>query len=74
MAQKEVVFTTCDRCYKEEQTDLQKVPARNEKFQLPAGWLHISGNTRSTTVFEMDLCGDCKGLVIEAAGRAPAGR
>lgn len=69
MAQKEVVFTTCDRCFKEEQMDLEK-PQRADKFLLPAGWLHISGNTRQTTVFEMDLCDECKQIVIEAAGRA----
>lgn len=70
MAQKEVIFSTCDKCYKEEQTDMQKGPARNEKFQLPDGWLHISANTKRSTVFEMDLCGECKLEVIAAAGRA----
>lgn len=69
MATKEVVISTCDRCFTEAQTDMDKSPARNEKFQLPDGWLHISANTRRTTVFEMDLCGDCKGIVIAAAGR-----
>lgn len=70
MARKEVIFSTCDKCYKEEQTDMQKNPARNEQFQLPEGWLHINGNTRKTTVFEIDLCGDCKAGVIAAAGLA----
>lgn len=70
MATKEVLFSTCDRCFKEAQTDIEKSPARNEKFLLPEGWLHISGNSRRATVFEMDLCDDCKGYVIAAAGRA----
>ena len=69
MATKEVVFTTCDKCYKEVQNDMEK-PTRVDKYLLPVGWLHISGNTRQTTVFEMDLCEDCKQSVFEAAGRA----
>lgn len=69
MASKEVVFTTCDKCFKEAQQDVEK-PTRQEKYILPPGWLHITGNTRTTTVFEMDLCEDCKQYVIEAAGRA----
>lgn len=70
MAKKEVLFSTCDRCFKEAQTDIDKAPARAEKFQLPERWLHISANTRNTTAFEMDLCDDCKGIVIAAAGLA----
>lgn len=70
MATKEVLFSTCDRCYAEAQTDIEKSPAREPKFMLPEGWLHVSGNTRKTTIFEMDLCEDCKQFVIAAVGRA----
>lgn len=35
---------------------------------LPQGWLHISANTATSLVFEMDLCTECKQIVIEAAG------
>ena len=72
MATREVLFSMCDRCFKEVETDVEmekKKSARQEKFLLPHGWLHISGNTRQTTVFEMDLCEDCKVFVIDAAGR-----
>jgi len=72
MARKEVLFSTCDRCFKEVETDMEPLVAarRDEKFILPDGWIHVSGNTRKTTIFEMDLCDDCKGIVIAAAGRA----
>lgn len=68
MATKEVLFSTCDRCYKEVETDLEK-PAKRAEFVLPVGWLHVAANTRQTTVFEMDLCEECKQIVIDAAGR-----
>lgn len=70
MARKEVLFSTCDKCYKEVETDVQINPRRDQKYQLPVGWLHIEANTRQTTILEMDLCDDCKQPVIEAAGRA----
>lgn len=70
MATKEVLFSTCDRCYKEVQTDIERNPQRGQPFQIPPGWIHISANSRTANVFEMDLCEDCKGIVIEAAGRA----
>lgn len=69
MASKEVVFTTCDRCYTEVQTDVD-LAKRAQPYQIPVDWLHIHANSRTATVFEMDLCPDCKGIVIEAAGRA----
>jgi hypothetical protein len=69
MASKEVVFTTCDRCYTEVQTDID-LSKRAQPYQIPVGWLHIHANSRTASVFEMDLCPDCKGIVIEAAGRA----
>lgn len=70
MATKEVLFSTCDRCFKEVQTDIDQNPKRGQPYQIPVGWLHIHANSRTATVFEMDLCPDCKGIVIEAAGRA----
>lgn len=70
MAKKEVLFSTCDRCGIETQTDMDKKPGRPDKFALPPTWLHVEANTRSSTVFEIDLCEECKQPVIEAAGRA----
>jgi hypothetical protein len=37
---------------------------------LPDGWLHVSGITTVSVVFAVDLCGDCKGTVLAAAGAA----
>lgn len=71
MAKRQVVVSTCDRCGREETTDFNKAPvSRAEEFLLPEHWLHVAGNTRKTTVFSMDLCGECKMTVLEAAGAA----
>lgn len=43
---------------------------RKPKFLLPPGWMNVAGNTATHTVFEMDLCEDCKGIVLNAAGSA----
>jgi hypothetical protein len=69
MASKEVLFSTCDRCFKEAQTDIPQGPRKDTETLLPDNWIHISGRSKRTSVFEMDLCDDCKGIVIAAAGR-----
>ena len=69
MAKKQVVHSECDRCHKEDTSDL-KTGIKNGRYILPSGWLHVEGNTDSRTVFEVDLCGDCKGDVLKAAGAA----
>lgn len=72
MATKEVLLSTCDRCHFEEQTPVEKhrLGHRKEKYLLPPGWINIAANTSTHMVFEMDLCEDCKGIVLEAAGSA----
>jgi hypothetical protein len=73
MATKQVVSSECDRCHTEVTEDLDARTKRNrpsDPFILPKGWLHVSGNTSTTTVFELDLCSDCKLSVLKAAGAA----
>jgi hypothetical protein len=73
MATKQVVSSECDRCHTEVTEDLSASAKRNrpsDPFVLPKGWLHVSGNTSTTTVFELDLCQDCKVDVLKAAGAA----
>lgn len=69
MASQEILLSTCDRCTTEVRTPLNRKSKRTAEFILPPGWLHISGNTSSTLIFEMDLCEDCKQIVINIAGK-----
>ena len=71
MATREVLLSVCDRCHVEAETPLpEKRMGRKPKFLLPPGWMNVAGNTATHTVFEMDLCEDCKGIVLNAAGSA----
>jgi hypothetical protein len=71
MAKKQVLLSICDRCHFEIHTALEKLgKSRRDRYVLPPGWLNVSGNTATHTVFEMDLCEDCKGVVLDAAGSA----
>jgi hypothetical protein len=70
MAKQEVIVSTCDRCHVEDTVPLMRAKYQRSTLDLPIGWLHVSAVTATTTVFEMDLCKDCKGIVMEAAGRA----
>lgn len=73
MATKQVVSSECDRCHTEIVEDLDTLHKRNrpsDPFVLPKGWLHVEGNTATSTIFEMDLCEVCKVAVLEAAGAA----
>lgn len=69
MAKRQVILSTCDSCHKEEMSPLDK-KSRRDELDLPKGWLHVEGSTATSTVFEMDLCADCKKSVLEAAGVA----
>lgn len=70
MAKRQVVFSICDRCHIEVQTEFKPQTGRLDTFVLPDGWIHISANSRTATVFEMDLCDVCKATVLTAAGAA----
>lgn len=72
MSKKEVLLSVCDKCHTEVQTILEKhrLGHRKDKYVLPPGWMNLSANTATHTVFEMDLCEDCKIVVLEAAGSA----
>jgi hypothetical protein len=67
MSSQAILLSTCDRCTQEARTPLVK-KSRRVKYDLPQGWLHVSGNTATATVFEMDLCEECKKAVLEASG------
>lgn len=70
MAKQQVIQSTCDRCHAEDTVPLMRAKYQRSTLDLPIGWLHVSGVTATSTVFEMDLCKDCKGIVMEAAGKA----
>lgn len=70
MATREVVVSVCDRCTIEVTTPLNRKSKKHPELVLPQGWLHVAGNTATALVFEMDLCAECKQIVIEAAGKA----
>lgn len=70
MATREVVVSVCDRCTTEVTTPLNRKNKKQSEPVLPQGWLHVAGNTATALVFEMDLCDECKQIVIEAAGKA----
>ena len=75
MARQKVILSTCDRCTTETHIPfVKKHHTRRDELDLPEGWLHVSGNTATSTVFEMDLCDICKLTVLEAAGHASRGR
>ena len=70
MAKRQVVESTCDRCHKEVTVPLTPTTRRGDEFQIPEGWIHVAANSKSSTLFEMDLCDDCKQNVLAAAGLA----
>lgn len=70
MASQEILLSTCDRCTTEVRTPLDRKSKKRAELVLPHGWLHVSGNTSTALVFEMDLCEDCKQIVVEVAGKA----
>lgn len=63
----EVLESECDRCHTSIDTPLPRLV--RGQFDIPAGWLHIQANSKSVQEFAMDLCEDCKKIVLEAAGR-----
>jgi hypothetical protein len=68
MARQSVVESTCDRCHTVHEEPLS-TGIKNGKYTLPNGWLHVQGFTNNHTVFEVDLCTECKGTVLSAAGQ-----
>jgi hypothetical protein len=66
----EVIVSTCDRCHREERMPLNKTgKATSDQWVLPEHWMHVQGNTSTTLVFALDLCGDCSPEVMAAAGK-----
>lgn len=68
MASVSVVESICDRCHTHDEQPLSS-GIRNGKYVLPKGWLHVEGVQNNHTLFELDLCEECKGTVLEAAGQ-----
>ena len=68
---KEVIVSSCDRCNVEVQMDPPHPSGKHfsDPFIIPPGWLHVSGNTDATLVFELDLCQKCKLPALAAAGK-----
>jgi hypothetical protein len=70
---REVLISECDRCHLSVQAPLAERRGRwrgREDLDkvLPPGWLHVQADTATHTVFEVDLCEDCKVAVLDAAG------
>jgi hypothetical protein len=68
LASVSVVESICDRCHTHDEQDLA-VGIKNGKYVLPKNWLHIEAIQNNHTLFELDLCEECKGTVLEAAGQ-----
>lgn len=64
----EVLESECDRCHTTIESPLPKFGVRGQ-FDIPRGWLHIQANSKTVMEFSMDLCDECKRIVLEAAGR-----
>ena len=70
MASREVVVSVCDRCTTEVTAPFNRKNKKHSELVLPQGWLHVAGNTATALVFEMDLCAECKQIVLEVAGKS----
>lgn len=71
MALKEVLFSTCDKCGAEEQTDIDRVIGKKKKNKtiLPTGWIHVYARSAfADDLFSIDLCGKCALPVLDTAG------
>jgi hypothetical protein len=68
MARQLVAETGCDRCGRVWQMPLKKSDDPDTTL-LPSGWLHIEISSASASVLSLDLCSDCKGPVLAAAGK-----
>lgn len=68
MAKREVLVSECDRCHITVQAPLVKKGRWKHDKVLPPGWLHVQGDTATHTVFAVDMCEDCKVVVLDAAG------
>lgn len=64
----QVVDSECDSCHRTEQHPLDS-STRRGKYVLPNGWMHVEGFTSNRSVFEVDLCPECKLSVMESVGR-----
>lgn len=64
----QVVDSECDSCHRAEQHPLDTSKKRGG-YTLPKGWMHVEGFTDRHSVFEVDLCTECKRTVLESVGK-----
>ena len=64
----QVVDSECDSCHRTARQPLSS-GIKNGRYVLPKGWMHVEGNTNNHTVFEVDLCTECKQAVMESVGK-----
>lgn len=64
----QVVDSECDSCHRTETQPLAS-SVKNGKYVLPTGWMHIEGFTSNRSVFEVDLCPECKLAVMASVGK-----
>jgi hypothetical protein len=64
----QVVDSECDSCHRTDQQPLA-TGMRRGHYVLPKGWMHVQGVTSNHTVFEVDLCTECKMAVMESVGK-----
>lgn len=68
MARQQVVQSECDSCHTVSEQPLNQ-GIRSGKYILPKNWMHVEGVTNTHTVFEVDLCPECKQRVMESVGK-----
>lgn len=68
MARVSMVESICDRCHTHDEQPLS-TGIRNGEYILPKGWMHVAGTVSGRVIFEVDLCEECKGTVMDAAGK-----
>jgi hypothetical protein len=58
----QVVRYECDSCHK-----IVEVTLANSirQARVPKDWLHVDGYTNGQSVFKLDLCEECKKVVIQ---------
>lgn len=64
----QVVDSECDSCHRTEREALAS-GIKNGNYVLPKGWMHVEGFTGKHSVFEIDLCTECKQAVMESVGK-----
>lgn len=51
----------CDSCHKVVEESQSGIP----RGKMPKDWLHVDGFSNSHSVFKLDLCEECKKVIME---------